>query len=167
MSTMPPVFSPDSRKIFYILQDYEKRKSISFVSDTRTGEVKKSRTYDSIGGVIFSPDGLWFAYAAGKEGKQFVVVSDFAGAEKEGIAYDSVGQIAFSLDAKHIAYIAGKQGKRFLVISNREMSKHKEGPPYERLWEPRFSPDGKFVLYGAQSGKEIWWKVEGVEQNNQ
>lgn len=141
------------------------------MSDAHTGEVIKAKTYEWIGSVAFSPDGLWFAYAAGKEGKQFVVVSNFAGAGekvgidsyREGAAYDWVSSILFSPDGSHVAYIAERQGKYFLVISNREMSKHKEGPPYERLWQIMFSPDGKFVLYGAQSGKEIWWKVEKVE----
>lgn len=164
MSTMPPVFSPDSRYIFYVLQDYKNNKSIAFVSDTKTGEVKKRATYDYIGGVVFSDGGYSFAYIAGREGKQFVVVGDFTGkGEKEGIVYDSVSGLTFSPDEMYVAFFAEKEGKQFLMIADKELSKHKQAPGYDRIYHLMFSLDGRAIFYKAQAGQEVGWKVETVE----
>lgn len=166
MSTMPPVFSPDSRYIFYVLQDYKNNKSIAFVSDTGTGEIKKSRTYDHIGSVVFSSDKSWFVYLARKEDKYLVSISSFEGTaeeDKEGPVYDMVSDIILSSDGRYIVYIATKEGKSFLVVTDKKMSIQKEGQGYDRVWMPMFSPDNRFVLYGAQSGQEVGWKVETVE----
>lgn len=148
-----PAFSSDGSKVAYIGVKGELQYQQRIVIDGREGSV-----YNEVSPPVFSPDNSKIAYAAKKEGRWFIVVNG-----KEGAACDSVSNIVFSPDGRHIAYIAERQGKHFLVISNREMSKHKESPPYERLWQPVFSPDGESVLYGAQSRKEIWWKVESVK----
>jgi hypothetical protein len=57
---------------------------------------------------------------------------------------------------------ARSAGKRFLVVANRLGQILREHPPYEAVWEYRFSPDGKYVGYGVKSGQELWWKVEKI-----
>lgn len=173
MSTMPPVFSPGGKYIFYLLQDYKNSKSIAFVSDTETGEVKRSTTYEHIGSVVFSPDGLWFVYTAVKEGRFFLVKSGFgwiSGEDKKSPEYDMLFSIVLSPDGRHIAYIvedpthrAKKEGKTSVVIADAELNIQKQGEYYDAVTEPVFSADRKEVVYKALSGGEFVLKVEKLD----
>jgi WD40 repeat protein len=166
MSFIPPVFSPDSRYVTYILIDSTNRKSTNFVSDASSGEIIMTTSYDRIRGLVFSSDGLSFAYVAEKDGKQFVVVSGFPGSVHEAVedpSFNRVNSIVFSPDGRHLAYVAEKGGKQFLVISDRELKQQKEIGGYEKISRHAFSPDGKNLLFGVQSGRKLWWKIEPVE----
>lgn len=166
MSLIQPVFSPDSRYITYLLLDAANRKSTNFVSDAKSGEIITTTSYEKIKGLVFSTDGLFFAYIAEKDGEQFVVVSGFPGAihkAVEGPSFDTVNSIVFSPDSRYLAYVAKKGGKQFLVISDKTMARHREIGGYEKISQHSFSPDGTNLLFGVQSGRKLWWEVEPVE----
>lgn len=163
---MAPVFSPDSGHIFYMLQDYKNSKSIAFVNDTKTGEVKSAATYDHIGVFALSPDGVKFAYAAGKENKYFVVLSSFekqGAIEKEAPVHGMISGLVFSPDNGHIAYVAANEGKSLLIITDWRMSAHKQSERYDNISSIKFSSDGKSVLYAIPSGEGVLWKALEVE----
>ncbi len=166
MSTMEPVFSPDSRHIFYVLQDYKNNKSIAFVSDTETGEVKRSTPHEHIGSVVFSPDGRWFVYMAGEGGKYFLVKSRFGGSsgeDKKSPEYDMLDNSVISPDNRHIAYIVKREEKSFVVITDADLNIQKQGEPYDAVTAPVFSAEGKEVAYKAMSAGEFVSKVESLE----
>jgi Tol biopolymer transport system component len=156
-----PFFSPDSRIIFYILEDQEKRERTIFAADARTLEVKKERTYAWVGAIRtnLGVNGLRFIYPIKKEkhgkfafeakGKVSLVMSDLASdKEKEGPSYDQVSSDAISPDGQRVVYRAGKEGKNFLVVSDWDSpSRVKENGPYDSVGQPVLSPNSLVVSY--------------------
>ncbi len=118
MSTMPPVFSPDGRYIFYVLQDYTKNKSTAFVSSTQSGTVITSISYDNINPGAISHDGSKIAFEAINQGAHYVVIGSFS---PEGFAAEerpvggSIREVAFSLDGTHRLYATTSDGKSVLI----------------------------------------------------
>jgi len=37
-----------------------------------------------------------------------------------------------------------------------------ESESYDDIREPIFSPDGRYVCYGARIGNELWWVVDEI-----
>ena len=95
--------------------------------------------------IVFSQDGTQVAYAAGKDGKYFVVVGN-----KKGRAYDRVRDIALSPDGSSVAYSAGIGKEEFPLVNGRE------GPPYQSVCDPVFSPDSSMVAWEIQKGRR-WY----------
>jgi len=74
----------------------------------------------------------------------------YSGNSQKGLRYKECADIAYSTDSKHIAYVAMKGDKLFIVTNGNE------GPHYDRVIAPQFSPDGRFVVYRArQDGKRF------------
>jgi len=69
---------------------------------------------------------------------------------KEGKAYTQVrgDSVVFSADKKTMAYVAGDGNKNFVVLDG------KEGPPFDDIYDLRFSPVGSRLAYGARRGLE-------------
>jgi len=64
--------------------------------------------------------------------------------------YKECADLTFSNDGLSHAYVAIKDEK-FLIVTN-----GKEGPTFDRVISPQFSPDGKFLVYRArQDGKRF------------
>jgi hypothetical protein len=62
-------------------------------------------------------------------------------------------QLIFSPDGSKVAYVAEHADKQFVVVND------EEGPKFDSVDEPVFSPDSKRLAYGAQEGRRFWWKV--------
>lgn len=64
--------------------------------------------------------------------------------------YKEAGEIVYNGDGTKYAYLAIKN-ERFLIVVN-----GKEGPFFDRVISPKFSPDGNFLVYRArQDGKRF------------
>jgi len=80
----------------------------------------------------------------------------------ESKKYDKIVGPRFSADNTHIVFRARAEGKRFVAVADKTGKILQEHPPYEAVWDYKFSPDGKYVGYGVKIGQELWWKVETV-----
>lgn len=90
-----------------------------------------------------SPDGKHLAYAARKDGKEFIVVD---GQKQEG--FDKVSRPVFSPDGKRLAYAARKDKEGVFVVVDGQ-----RGEEFYYAGIPVFSPDSKLVAYAASEGK--------------
>lgn len=64
--------------------------------------------------------------------------------------YKECADLTYSSDGKSHAYVAIRD-ERFLIVTN-----GKEGPMFDRVISPKFSPDGKYLVYRArQDGKRF------------
>jgi len=102
-----------------------------------------------VGPLVVRPDrkgvGALVASSAGVRLRQFFVeagLGEAAHEEAEGLVYGD--------DGRSHAY-AARRGAHWLVVVD-----GKEGPPFDRVVSPLFSPDGKHVVYRArQSGRRF------------
>ncbi|MBU1181342.1 MAG: hypothetical protein KKF00_04105 [Proteobacteria bacterium] len=154
------VLSPDGKKIAYVAA--KEGKYFLVISPWKSpAQGKESGPYEAVVPAIFSPDSTIVAYHAMKKGKWRSVVGG-----KEGNGYDGVGDATvFSPDGAKIAYPAMKgsggghkdrrmnDGKWFMVISRAgKPTAVKEGPAYDMVVTPVFSPDGKYIAFRARTG---------------
>lgn len=162
-------FSPDSRKIAYVAVKGDKIFIVINDEESKAYEWYEDLPqhlqllyyyldYPSFFPIVFSPDSEKIAYIAKKEDKWMIVINS-----KEGKLYDIISPPIFSPDGQKIAYVVG-EGKemieRMLVVVN-----DKEGKAYDMIsGNLQFSPDGKYLAFGAALGNELWWVVEKVEE---
>jgi len=70
--------------------------------------------------------------------------------------YEGVNDVTFSRDGSRCAYAAEENGRGLAVVNG------KEGPAFDRVVMPRFSPDGAFLVYRArQDGKRFVVAADG------
>ena len=100
----------------------------------------ESKEFDQVGNLSFSPDGKRVSYGVEQGGKQFFVVDNQVGGEKE---FDKVAGASFSWspDSKRYAYGAVRDTKVIIIADG------KEGKPYKESTRPLFSPDGAHLVY--------------------
>lgn len=115
------------------------------------------KEYDEAEGLVYSREGLFYAYAARNGEKWFAVVNG-----KEGSAFDRVVSTMFSPDGKSLVYRARKNGKRFVVVADTSGKTVKTCPAYEQVFPVVFTADGKSIAYGVKDGQKLIWKVEGL-----
>jgi hypothetical protein len=165
MSSMPPVFSPDSRHIFYVLQDYRNGTSTAFVSDVETGTVRKSSVYETIGHAAVSPDGSQLAYAARQDGQDLIVTCRFADEgvlEEHWPAQGPVGDIIHSSDTEHTAYVIVKEDAMILTVYAWSTNRHSEVARFDRITAVKFSDDGRAVLYAIPTPQGMDWRSRKI-----
>jgi WD40 repeat protein len=113
------------------------------------------RGYEEAAFLTYSRDGSRHAFAA-RSGKEWFVVAD----GKEGPAFDRAVTPKFSPDGKYLVYRARRDGKRFVVVADAAGKIFREHPPYDQVYDVRFTADGKSVAYGVKDGQKLIWKVE-------
>ena len=140
-----PVVSADGSTVAYGAEDAEG--SLVFAGD------RKVRVERLPFQVFISDDGRlvgWIASESKPEGgSRLRVVSEGS----KGEAFGLVGKPVVSPTAPLVAYGAEEGGRKVVVIGDRKV----ETP--NRISDVSFSPDGRFVGYGARIGRELWWKV--------
>lgn len=68
---------------------------------------------------------------------------------KNGV-YKEGNDLTYSSDSRHLAYVAIKNEQFLIVVDG------KEGPVFDRVISPQFSPDGRYLVYRArQNGKRF------------
>ncbi len=103
---------------------------------------EESKEFDQVAKLSFSPDGKRVAFGVEQGGKQFFVVDNRVGSEKE---FDKVagGSFTWSPDGKQYAYGAVRDSKVIIISAGRESKAYKEAT------QPMFSPDSQHVVYVA------------------
>jgi hypothetical protein len=90
-----------------------------------------------------------------KEGSFFH--QGFIGDHAKRKKYQGAGQPVYGSDNRRYAYIA-QQGKRFFAVVN-----DKEGPAFDIIVTPMFSPDGKVLVYRARKDGKRFVVVSDLE----
>ena len=80
----------------------------------------------------------------------------FFNSQEKGKKYDEGASLTYSRDGSH-AYAARKGGHWFVVVNG------KEGPQFDRVVMPVFSPDGEYLVYRARKdGKRFVVVADGT-----
>jgi WD40 repeat protein len=130
-------FSPDGRRLAY---KANRGKQFFVVVDGSEGP-----SADSIGTVVFSPDGR-LSYLGRQDKAAFVVIE--GAAPRRHAANTKVGDPVFSSDGRRLAY-AIDEGKKERVIVDGRADKD-----YDEIGRVVFSPDGRHVAYDARQGQK-------------
>lgn len=159
---------------------------VIYFSFDRPESSRKGAVYDTVQNISFGPDGRSLAYNATRAGKPLMVFNGrelslpdgvMAGVPvihpdkksvgslmfsngaafmqempngKKEVAFESADSLVYSADGRSHAYTAQK-GDSWLVVVNGN-----EGPAFDRVVTPKFSPDSKFLVYRARkSGRRF------------
>jgi hypothetical protein len=109
-----------------------------------------------IGPIVFSADGKHYIYVVQPKGstKEFAVVDGVAQPERDANIIFPI----LSSDGKHFAYVSQQNNQKSLVtIDGKELSQ------YDKVWEPRFTKDGKYLIYNTLIERDLWLIVNNVE----
>jgi len=99
----------------------------------------------------FSPDGAHFAYVAGTEKQQRLVLDGKAGPD-----FDRVRLPVFSQDSQRYAYQLQQGGKLDLFFEGKRL-----GPLWDGVGQPLFSPDSRRFLYVVKLAGQLRVVVDG------
>ena len=93
--------------------------------------------------IVFSKSGHGLAYIEPYDGKYRVVHN-----RQPGRSYATISNLSISRDGKRVAYVAHVDEKfRKIVVDNWE------GPLFDDIGMPEFSPDGRDLLYSVFKGR--------------
>ncbi len=85
-----------------------------------------------------------------EEGNQFFLYRMFSKAVRQGKFYADAAEVIVSSDGAATAFIACNGGGCFMVANG------SDGPAFDRVVSPKFSPDGKFLVYRVRkAGKRF------------
>ncbi|HIJ86942.1 MAG TPA: hypothetical protein HPP97_04565 [Desulfuromonadales bacterium] len=87
--------------------------------------------------------GIFIVHSKGKLTSAYLHHA-FAPASQQNKTYKEGAHLTYSRDGKHHAYVAILNEKFTIVVDG------KEGPFFDRVVYPHFSPDGKFLVYRAR-----------------
>ncbi|GFO66095.1 TolB family protein [Geomonas paludis] len=179
MRMLGTVVSKNLTQIATVQQDGAKYRVLRF-SFAAPDQVSRGADYDAISDLSFSPDGASLAYLARRgttrllvlDGKEeplpdggimaapavrpdrkgagvilatnagYLLHEGFAGKSRHKL-YADAGDLTYSSNGDH-AYVAVTGNEMRLVVND------KEGPLFDRVVSPVFSPDGRFVVYRAR-----------------
>ncbi len=147
-----PVVSPDNKEVSVIMVSGNS----SFLHRAFSS-APAERQYDQIEDPVYSGDGKKLAYVAMKGGRWFIVHNG-----TEGPAFDMVVTPAFSPDGKYLVYRVRDKGERFVVVADKKGQIIKRHKPYELVFAPVFTADGRLFAYGVKAGNKLIWKVESL-----
>jgi len=155
------IFSPNGVRLAFLAKQAQ---SWQAVTDGIPGPA-----FEAARGLIFSPDSNLLVYVGRKNGRDRVVCP-----QGEDRDYDSIDphSLSFNSDGRHLAYQARRGEKVFVVLDG------KEGPPFEKIDGPIFSPKGShygYVAWGkdharvivdSEKGPEFFWAGDLVFSPN-
>ena len=141
--------SPDGSSVAYLAQKGGSRVVVW------NGQEKPFPAGELVGPITLRPDGKGVGFLVASKGS-CAFHEPFAGAEAQTRPYDEVGELVYSKDGKSQVYLGrkatpGKTGRSIFAVVN-----GKEGPRFDKVTTPKFSPDGQRVVYRArQDGKRF------------
>jgi len=153
-----PVFSPDGRHLAF-LGSYDDEWFL--VIDNKLSAAGKN-SYDPY---VFSGDSSKLAYMENSDtDSRRLIIADLDLKTLQVIP-SVVSPFAFNADRSKIAAVVSKDGKQRVVqaaFSRPEVVT--EGPAYDEIRAPAFSPDGVSLAYLARKGKAIYLVMDGKEE---
>lgn len=182
-------FSPDH--LVYTVGQNSRKSVVTFTFNEPGCSEKVSGWYDNIGRFALSSDGKHLAYLAEKN-QHIVLVIDgnespvpkldmildmtsskngtivFSGVQKDKVVtfingkdsgkyFETVDYLSFSRDGVHFAFVAGAADTSSLVIDAFD------GPKYDKIVSPKFSPDGTQVVYRARKNNQRFVVVANLQ----
>ncbi len=180
------IFSPDSTKFAYIAKDVNKFGSSDFSAQEFDAEKFKNdlKNGRGIANTLLAKLGIDISHIDYVSGQQLVdklknwhltnedvgefydmcygtslrvVLSDVLDAQQETISEDTGMRIKQAMIQYYYAQETQKS-QQFIVVNNDWEMKR-----YDYIYTLTFSPDGKYLCYGARDGRNIWWVVEEVK----
>ncbi len=107
---------------------------------------------------VIRPDGKATGLIlADKDG--FFFYQAFASGNRKSKRYQEAAEPVYSSDGKNYAYVA-KQGKHVFAVVN-----GKEGPAFDMVITPAFSPGGDYLVYRARKNGKRFVVVEDADGN--
>lgn len=146
-------FSNAGDKVAYCAPKKVDGKISCFLNDKKLDNAYNFRPY----WIGFSPNGerVAFLYLDPVKKQSFVFENG-----KESVRYDgTIIALKFSDDSKNFMYtVSGKDNKSFAVLNDKPFSSHDK-----MFGSPTFSKDGKYLLYGARDGQDIFWVADEIK----
>jgi len=161
-----PVMSPDRTRVAVIKNDLDAEARDLWVLDVATGKntrITTSAARDSVNGPVWSPDGRQVAYVAMRNSSEAVYRKAVSGEGPEELLYKNPGAFLnlsdWSLDGRFLSFSKSDlSGGAVYVLPLNGAGERKPIEVFRsesQLFEPRFSPDGRFLSYVSldQAGK--------------
>lgn len=136
-----PIFSADGMVLAYL---GKKGSSTYLVLD---GKEEKLPAGEYLSPIAIKPDNKGAGIPSVSESNTYLYQAFGSGGPSPN-RYKEVGDVVYSSDGRNHAYVAIKN-EQFLIVVNGQ-----EGPIYDRVIAPQFSPDCKYLVYRARQGNK-------------
>ncbi|GEM_PF-5615406 len=147
------LFSKAADKAAYCAPKKAESKIDCFLNDAKLGNSYSYKPY----WIGISPDGnrVVFLYFDAVKKQSFVFENGKEGARYEG----AITSPSFGNDSQSFMYIVmGRDNKNFVVLNGSASA------PHEKIYGvPSLSGDGRYLLYGARDGQDIFWVADEVK----
>ena len=147
------LFSKIADKVAYCAMHKTTKKIDCFLNNEKLSNSYNYNPY----WIGISPDGsrVVFLYLDPIKKQSFIFENGAEGARYNG----TITSPAVSSDSKNLLYVVmGKDGKSFVVLNEKPFA------PHDKIYGvPIFSADGKYVLYGARDGQDIFWVADEIK----
>jgi Tol biopolymer transport system component len=152
------VLSPDGKRVAAVRQDLDNESFDLFVLDVATGAATRLTTSartEYVYAPVWSPDGSRLAYVSMRGGQERICARAANGQGAEEVLYNNPGADMdlsdWSLDGRFLTFsISDIKGGALNVLKLEGGSDRKPVEIFHsdlRIFEPRFSPDGRYLSY--------------------
>jgi hypothetical protein len=131
-------FGPDGATVAYVAEKGARRLLV-------LGEKEAPLPEGAVSGPpVVRPDGAGVGVIVASGDGQLLHEAFVAPGEGSGQRYEEAADLVYAADGRSTAYCA-RRGEAWFVVAN-----GKEGPPFDRVVTPSFSPDGTLLVYRAR-----------------